>query len=68
MYGARHSDAIVQDAADIMCQRLRQKLLGRRPSNHYFRQVTELGKSIANGQFKSIAGIEADEILMPYEQ
>jgi hypothetical protein len=68
MYGARQTEAIVQDAADIMCQKLRQKLLGRRPSNQYFRQVTALGEEIANGQFNSIAGIEADEILMPYEQ
>ena len=58
----------VQDAADILCENLRQKLLGRRPSNHYFRRVTELGAAIAEGQFRSIAGIEADEILMPYEQ
>jgi alkylation response protein AidB-like acyl-CoA dehydrogenase len=68
MYGARQREQIVQDAADILCQNLRQKLLGRRPSNHYFRRVTELGAAIANGQFASIAGIEADEILMPYEQ
>ena len=66
MYGARHDDPLVRDAADIMCQNLRQKLLGRRPSNHYFRRVTELGAAIADGQFGSIAGIEAEAILMPY--
>ncbi len=68
MYGARHDEPLVQDAADILCQNLRQKLLGRRPSNHYFRRVTELGAAIADGQFRSITGVEADEILMPYEQ
>jgi hypothetical protein len=68
MFGARNSESLVQDAADIMCERLRQKLLGRRPSNHYFRRVTDLGAAIAEGQFRSIAGVEADEILMPYEQ
>jgi hypothetical protein len=67
-YGARHPEPLVQDAADILCQNMRQKLLGRRPSNHYFRRVTELGAAIAEGQFRSIAGVEADEILMPYEQ
>jgi alkylation response protein AidB-like acyl-CoA dehydrogenase len=66
MYVARCSESLVQDAADIMCQNLRQKLLGRRPSNYYFRRVTELGAAIADGQFASIAGIEADEILMAY--
>src|SRR4051795_7921312 len=39
MYGARHGDTMVRDAADILCQNLRQKLLGRRPSNNYFRRV-----------------------------
>jgi Acyl-CoA dehydrogenase, C-terminal domain len=68
MYGARHNDLLVQDAADIFCQSVRQKLLGRRPSNNYFRRVAELGAAIADGQFRSIAGVEADEILMPYEQ
>jgi alkylation response protein AidB-like acyl-CoA dehydrogenase len=68
MYGARHEDHLVREAADIACQNLRQKLLGRRPSNFYFKQVTGLGAAIADGQFRSIAGVEADEILMSYEQ
>lgn len=68
MYGARHSDPIVQDAADMACTNMRQKLLGRRPSNNYFRRVTELGAAIAEGKFASLAGVEADAILMPYEQ
>lgn len=68
LYGARNEDPLVQDAADILCENLRQKLLGRRPSNYYFRRVTELGAAIAEGKFRSIAGIEAEAILMPYEQ
>jgi alkylation response protein AidB-like acyl-CoA dehydrogenase len=68
MYGARSDDQLVQDAADILCENLRQKFLGRRPSNHYFRRVAALGEAIAEGQFRSIAGVEADAILMPYEQ
>jgi alkylation response protein AidB-like acyl-CoA dehydrogenase len=68
LYGARQTDGLLHDAADIFCQNVRQKFLGRRPSNHYFRRVTELGAAIADGQFRSIAGVEADEILMPYDQ
>ena len=49
MYGARHDDPLVRDAADMLCQNLHQKLLGRRPTNHYFRRVTELGAAIADG-------------------
>jgi alkylation response protein AidB-like acyl-CoA dehydrogenase len=68
MYGSRQTDPLVRDAADIFCQNVRQKLLGRRQSNNYFRRATELGAAIAEGQFRSIAGIEAEEILMPYEE
>lgn len=68
LYGARNEDPLVQDAADMLCENMRQKLLGRRPSNHYFRRVTELGAAIAEGKFRSLAGIEAEAILMPYEQ
>jgi hypothetical protein len=67
LYGARQSDTLLRDAADIFCQNLRLKLSGRRPSNHYFRLVTGLGAAIADGQFRSIAGVEAEQILMPYD-
>jgi hypothetical protein len=68
LYGARHEDSLVRDAAEIFCESLRQKHLGRRPSNHYFRRTTELGAAIAEGKFRAIAGLEAEAILMPYEQ
>ncbi len=68
LYGARHEDTIVRDAADVMCRNLKHKLLGRRPSNHYFRKATGLGAGVAEGGFKSIAGLHPDEILMRYEQ
>ena len=68
MYAARQQDQIVRDAADVFCQSLRQKFLGRRPSNQYFRQVSQLGEAIADGQFRSIAGVVPDEILMKYDQ
>jgi hypothetical protein len=51
-----------------MCRNLRHKILGRRASNHYYRQATELGAAVADGGFKSIAGLAPDEIMMRYEQ
>src|SRR5262245_49582925 len=68
LYAARQEDELIRDAADVLCTNMRQKLLGRRPSNHYFRRATELGATIAEGRFASVAGIEADEILMNYDQ
>ena len=66
LYGARQEDEMARDAADILCQHLTQKYTGRRASNAYYRQVTELGAAIADGGFKSLEGIEPGKIMMPY--
>ncbi len=66
LYGGRQEDALVRDAADCLCQDLSRKLTGKPPSDRYFRTITKLGQQIADGGFRSIAGIAADEILMPY--
>ena len=60
------SDEVLQAAADVLCQDLRRKLTGRRPSDRYFRTATQLGQAIADGGFKSIAGLQPDEIMMKY--
>ncbi len=67
LYGSRQSDEIIRDSADVLCQELRQKYTGARPSNRFYRQVTQLGAAIADGGFKSIAGLAPDEILMSYD-
>jgi alkylation response protein AidB-like acyl-CoA dehydrogenase len=66
LYGARQQDEMVRDAADLLCQELMQQHTGRRPSNRYYRQVTELGAAIAEGGFSSNSNIETGEILMRY--
>jgi hypothetical protein len=67
LYAARSNDAVVRAAAEVLCQDLTRKLTGRPPSDRYFRTVTRLGKTLAEGGFKSIAGLMPDEILMPYD-
>ncbi|MBX6313309.1 MAG: acyl-CoA/acyl-ACP dehydrogenase [Isosphaeraceae bacterium] len=67
LWAGRQDDEVIRSAADILCQDLTRRLTGRRPSDAYFRQVTKLGETIASGGFKAIAGIEPEEILMPYE-
>jgi alkylation response protein AidB-like acyl-CoA dehydrogenase len=67
LYAARQSDEVVRAAADVLCADLTGKLTGRPPSDRDFRTVTKLGEAIAEGGFKSIAGLHPDEILMPYE-
>ena len=66
LYGARQQDELVRKATDVLCQDLARSLDGTRPSNDYFRTVTELGREIAGGGFTSIAGLSPDEIMMGY--
>src|SRR6185437_12158834 len=60
LWAARESGEIVQAAADILCQDLRRKLTGKRPTDAYYRAVTKLGETIAAGGFEAIAGVEAE--------
>jgi alkylation response protein AidB-like acyl-CoA dehydrogenase len=68
VWAGHQSNALVQDAADILCQDLTRKLTGQRPTDAYYRAVTKLGEKIANGGFEAIAGLEAEPILMAYSQ
>ena len=68
LYGARQTDEVVRASADVLCQELVQKYTGRRPTNRFYRQVTDLGGAIAEGRFQSITGLHPDEILMSYDR
>lgn len=65
---AAEQDEITQQAADILCQMLRQKLDGRRPPNQYFKQVTALGATIAENGFPGLELIDPEAIMMRYEK
>lgn len=54
-------------AADILCQDLRRKLTGTRPSDAYFKQVSRLADAILAGGFEEIAGVPRGEIMQKYE-
>ena len=68
LYAARQNDEVVRAAGRLVCQDLTRKITGQRPSDRYFRTATKLGEAIVEGGFKSIAGLEVGEILMPYDQ
>lgn len=67
-WAAQQSSELVQDAADVLCHDLRRKLSGARVTDSELRAVTTLGAKIADGGFEAIAGIKAEDILMPYSQ
>jgi hypothetical protein len=67
LWAGRQASEVVQGAADILCQDLTRRLTGSRPTDGYFRAVTKLGATIAEGGFEAIAGVQPEEILMPYQ-
>lgn len=66
LHAGKSSDQLVQQAGEVLCWTLRDELTGKRHSDRYYRSITKLGDAIATGGFSAIAGIEAEEILMPY--
>jgi hypothetical protein len=66
LYAARQENEFVRSAADIICQDLRNEILGRKPGDRYYRAITALGESAADGGFESITDLPTDEILMGY--
>ncbi len=67
LWAGRQSSETVKMAAEVLCQDIERKLTGKRPSSARFRAVTKLGETVASGGFEAIAGIDAGEILMPYD-
>jgi alkylation response protein AidB-like acyl-CoA dehydrogenase len=66
-WAQRHGNGAVRLAAHVLCEDLRRKLTGERPSDRYFRDLTELADAIYAGGFEELAGVPRDQILMRYD-
>jgi hypothetical protein len=66
LWAGHQSNEVTRNAADILCQDLTRRLTGRRPTDAYFRAVSQLGETIASGGFEDLSGVARGEILMPY--
>jgi hypothetical protein len=67
LWGHRQKSEAAVASADILCQDLRRKLSGERPSDRYFRDVGQLADLILSGGFEAIAGVPQAEILRKYD-
>jgi alkylation response protein AidB-like acyl-CoA dehydrogenase len=66
LWGHQQKDEAAVAAADILCQDLRRKLSGQRPTDRYFRDVGKLADIIIGGGFEALAGVPRQEIMMKY--
>jgi hypothetical protein len=67
LWGQRQKDEVAISAADMLCQDLRRKLTGERPTDRYFRETGKLADMILAGGFEALAGVPRQEIMMQYE-
>jgi hypothetical protein len=68
LHAHQKRDEATTAAADIVCQDLRRKLTGERPSDAYFRDASKLADTIIDGGFAAIADSPVADILMKYAQ
>jgi alkylation response protein AidB-like acyl-CoA dehydrogenase len=68
LHAGRQKNAAVIAAADLLCQDLRRKLTGERPTDRYFKEVNELADHIeSNNGADFFRDVPVEEILMKYE-
>ena len=68
MYAHSQKDPVIEASADILCQDLRRKLTGERPSDAYFRACSKLADQIADGKFPGLSEIQTEDILFKYDK
>ncbi len=68
LHASTSDDEVVQAAADVLCQQTTLEITGRRIPDSFYRDITQLGETVVDGGFASLAGLEADEILMQYDK
>jgi alkylation response protein AidB-like acyl-CoA dehydrogenase len=68
LYAHAQGSDVMNAAADILCQDIRRKLTGERPSDGYFKACSKLADRIIAGEFPGLSDIEAGEIIFPYSK
>src|SRR5581483_6381600 len=66
LWGHRQRNEGAIASADILCQDLRRKLTGERPSDRYFRDVAKLADLILSGGLEATRDVPRAEILRRY--
>jgi hypothetical protein len=66
LYAHQKKNETTTLAADVACQDLTRHITGARPSDAYFRTLTQLADAILAGSFAELADVPRAEILQKY--
>ncbi len=66
LHASKSDDPIRQQAADAVCRDLRRRITGEKSTDRDFRQITQLGATIADHGWSELSGAASQEILMSY--
>lgn len=67
LWAHNEKNPVLEASADILCQDMRRKLNGERPSDSYYRACSKLADQIIGGGFPGLSDITTEEILFKYE-
>lgn len=68
LYAGRQSNEVVRAAAAAVCLELRRRMLGGLTSDRYFKDVTKLGRTIAEQGFPDLNQTPQAPVMMSYAQ
>ncbi|MDP3508963.1 MAG: acyl-CoA dehydrogenase family protein [Candidatus Melainabacteria bacterium] len=68
LWAHNEKNSVIEAAADILCQDLRCKLTGERPSDSYFKAASKLADQIIDGKFPGLSEVAVQDILFKYDK
>jgi hypothetical protein len=68
MWAHAEGDEVIQASADVLCQTIRFKLSGKRPTDEYYRSLCKVADLIIEKGYPGVSTIEPDAVLFPYSK
>jgi hypothetical protein len=68
MWAHAEGDEVIQASADVLCQTIRFKLSGKRPTDEYYRSLCKVADLIIEKGYPGVSTIEPDPVLFPYSK
>jgi alkylation response protein AidB-like acyl-CoA dehydrogenase len=68
LWANQQDNEVIKASADILCQDIRRKLTGERPTNDYYRACSKLADMIYEQGYPGMNDIDVGGVLFPYDR